>query len=160
MKMKKNIARIRNAPFSIFLLLILFITSCSLRILSPYDSYTDDLIMQLSTEVSSFFETMKRLNKKPDCSYENHRDFYVRSNVIIDVLLIRNSSRPDNEVTIKMLTLFKKNIAEVESYHQEKECEIVAPTGKQFISVVHQNFNTALESIMELEERKRRQRIY
>lgn len=143
-----------------FLVLIMFLAGCSLRVVSPYDAYTDDLIMQLSTEISTFFENMKRLNQKPECEYENYRNFYVRSNVIIDVLILRNSTRPENNVTIDMLKLFKRDIMNVEKYHKNKECEIVEPAGKRFLEVVHENFNIALESILELEERKRRKRIY
>jgi len=160
MRTKNSLWRAAKIRVYISVGLIMFLAGCSLRVVSPYDAYTDDLIMQLGTEISTFFETMKRLNQKPECEYENHRNFYVRSNVIINVLILRNSTRPGNNVTIDMLELFKRDITKVEKYHKNKECEIVESTGKQFLGVVHENINTALESIMELEERKRRQRIY
>jgi len=62
--------------------------SCALTLRSPYDAYTDQIMMQLFTEIETFFQTIDRYSGPPECEYDSNKDFYLRINVQCEVKIV------------------------------------------------------------------------
>lgn len=115
MKRNKKINLIIASSF-IFLLF-----SCAIRVTSYYDSYSDDLIMSFSRDISSLIELLEDdvENGADYCNIKNYQDYYVRLNSTLFVLELRNVKRNRNNITIDSISALTTTFNNFEKRHSD-----------------------------------------
>jgi len=139
----------------IFLIVIIkiFITSCTIRLVSDYDSFSDELVMQLYTDYITFFVNLERSPEPPDCEYEFHKNFYVKVQVTISVLIQRNKSRKDSDEYIEYLGKIQKQFERIEEIHRTKGC-----ISADSVKIQKQNIDLAFDIFFKYENKKREEK--
>ena len=81
------------------LLLLPLLASCSVSLIAPYDSRTEEMVTQIQGELSAFHQTLIYANKAPDCVYSRHMGFYRTIHADIANLRVRVGAIAKNAQT-------------------------------------------------------------
>jgi len=138
--------------FILFLLgLYLFAaTGCTVKLISNYDEITDKSVSDLQKKVERFFLTLESQEGLPECSFDNHSEFYKEAKVSVSAIEVRALAIPDNDITIKQIALLKENIEMLEQLHK------ISCLTKEQIEPLRINFNSGFTAILKLELAKKR----
>jgi hypothetical protein len=148
MLITKNVLMLNLAIWLICWLLIL--PGCTVKLIADYDEQTDKSITELQRKLETFFVNLEGQFGTDEAKYENHLDFYKEVKVDISAIKLRVSALPQNEITVKQVTLLEENIALLEEFHKEGIATI------EVIEVPRKDFNSALLNILKLELAKKR----
>lgn len=122
----KNGSRLRASICSMALLL--FISCTSIRLISDYDSITDQKVTELQQDFAHYFVKMERIIGTDAARYENYVPFYDQMKANVSTLRIRAYAFDKNEIVIKSINLIDENISNLESLHKlgfKKVSEII-----------------------------------
>lgn len=112
----KYVLRLRTSISIITLLL--FVSCSSIRLISEYDSITDQKVTELQQDFAQYFVKMERIIGTDAARYENYLPFYDNMKVNISTLRIRANAFDKNEIVIKSINLIDENISNLESLHK------------------------------------------
>ena len=106
-------------------LLLVFLTSCAIRVTSYYDSYSDDLTMSFSKEISTLLEVLQKdISNGPEfCNIVNYQDYYVRLNSTLYVLELRNAKRNRNNITRDNISKLDSLLRDFETLHNKRSTQ-------------------------------------
>lgn len=106
-------------------LLLVFFTSCAIRVTSYYDSYSDDLTMSFSKEISTLLEVLQKdISNGPEfCNIVNYQDYYVRLNSTLYVLELRNAKRNRNNITRDNISKLDSLLRDFETLHNKRSTQ-------------------------------------
>ena len=106
-------------------LLLVFLTSCAIRVTSHYDSYSDDLTMSFSKEISTLLEVLQKdISNGPEfCNIVNYQDYYVRLNSTLYVLELRNAKRNRNNITRDNISKLDSLLRDFETLHNKRSTQ-------------------------------------
>ena len=139
---------LRTFPFLFVALIAL--SGCSVKLVSNYDENTDKAVTQLQKDFEKFFLTVDNQAGTPECEYENHKQFYIDSNVAISSIEVRAKALDKNEITVEQIGLLKDSLTKLEQLHK-KGCFT-----KGQIANLRDSFNTSITAILKLELAKKR----
>jgi len=130
-------------------LLLIIVSSCSVKLISSYDEITDKTVTQLQKDFETFFITIECLDK-PNCEYENHKRFYQDAKITISSLAIRANAIPKNSLTIKQIEILKNSLDNLEKLHK------LGCLSVDQIKDLRNSFNVIFTAILKLEIAKKR----
>lgn len=145
----------RMPGFSVFIvsvcLAITFaLSSCTVKLVSSYDETTDRAITALQRKTEAHLVALESVEGLPECTYENHKQFYDEAKVDISAITVRAAAIPKNDITTKETQLLASNLDNLEKLHK------IACLSKDQITLVRSHFNISFTAILKLELAKRR----
>lgn len=135
----------------ILLPVILFTSECTVKIITPYDSGTEQSIAELQKDIDAFLFMLESNSDLPECRYNNHSHFYVDTIASINELIDRNKARPNNEIMIKELQLLSDSVKTLENLHQDSDC-----VRADQIEILRNGFNSSFREISLIELSRKR----
>jgi hypothetical protein len=135
---------------SIIFVYFLFVTGCTVKLISSYDEKTDIAVTDLQKKVETFFLTLESQEGLPECAYEYHAAFYREAKVSVSAIEMRARAIPDNDISIQQIDLLKENIEMLEQLHK------LGCLTKEQIEPLRINFNSGFTAILKLELAKKR----
>jgi len=126
------------------------VTGCTIKLISSYDEKTDIAVTDLHKKVETFFLTLESQEGLPECTFENHTEFYKDAKISVSAIEVRARAIPDNDITVKQIVLLKENIEMLEQLHK------LGCLTKEQIEPLRINFNSGFTAILKLELAKKR----
>jgi hypothetical protein len=105
--------KILREKILILIILISSITSCTVRLIAPYDEVTDGKVAELQEDVSLTFRKWQR--DMP--SIEDAREFYDQAEVRLEILIERNLAIEKSDLIVQMLQKTLENIILIKEQH-------------------------------------------
>ena len=136
--------------FLIIFFTLIFLSGCTVKLVSSYDENTDKAVTQLQKDFETFFVTVESQSTKPECEYDNHKEFYQDSKVAISAIEVRAKALDKNEITVEQVGLLKDSLGMLEQLHK---IDCLSP-GQ--VASLRDSFNTSITSILKLELAKKR----
>lgn len=135
---------------SVCLAVMLALSSCAVKRISGYDETTDRAVTDLQRKTEAHLVTLESVEGLPECTYENHKQFYDEAKVDINVITVRAAAIPKNDITTQESQLLASQLDNLEKLHK------IACLSKDQITLVRTHFNTSFTAILKLELAKRR----
>ena len=101
------------------MLTLFFLQACSLNMVSDYDQKSLDLAEALATEIDYFFAKLSYIPEKGRIYSESAKS-YLDIEVELNALKFRQSSRTNNELTLKQVDIVIKLWKQERVRHEEK----------------------------------------
>jgi hypothetical protein len=151
-----------------FLIAMVAMSACQVRLIADYDEYTDNAVSELQNSVERHLTEMERLAVgfdgnpvHPKCDYSNNQKFYMDSLASARTLKTRNEIRPKNSVTVQQLKLLISNLNDLETLHQGSPRPGEHPVPDHCLSVANTTLSRAsmdqmFSAILKLEDAKKR----
>ncbi len=95
-------------------LALLAISSCTVRLIAPYDAITDQKVSELHESINLTFKKWQR--EVPP--YDSAVDFYDEAEVRLDILIQRNEAIEKSELIVNMLKKVNENIGLLRELHK------------------------------------------
>ncbi len=144
------------------LLLAIAASGCQVRLISDYDSYTDESVSKLQKSLEKHLTTMERAAVgfdgkpvHPDCDYATNTDFYVEAIATARSLKTRNEVRPKNSITTLQLGLLVENIQLIEELHKGSPPSMDHCLSAEDIALNRLNMDQMFVAILKLEIAKK-----
>ncbi len=147
--MKYSISLLTRNTLLMFLILVTSV-SCTIRLISNYDEQTDEAVTALQRKLSTFFVELESTAGTDAAHIDNHIDFYKEVDVDISAIALRVAALPKNEITQQQIKLLRDNLAKLKEIHQ------IGISSVELVSVIREDFDQALASILRLELAKKR----
>ncbi|NBQ69071.1 MAG: hypothetical protein EBU46_09660 [Nitrosomonadaceae bacterium] len=128
----------------------LALSSCTVKLVSGYDETTDRAVTDLQRKTEAHLVTLESVEGLPECTYENHKQFYDEAKVDISAITVRAAAIPKNDITTQESQLLASQLDNLEKLHK------IACLSKDQITLVRTHFNTSFTAILKLELAKRR----
>ena len=135
---------------SVCLVVTLALSSCTVKLVSGYDETTDRAVTDLQRKTEAHLVTLESVEGLPECTYENHKQFYDEAKVDISAITVRAAAIPKNDITTQESQLLASQLDNLEKLHK------IACLSKDQITLVRTHFNTSFTAILKLEFAKRR----
>lgn len=135
---------------SVCLAVMLALSSCTVKLVSGYDETTDRAVTDLQRKTEAHLVTLESLEGLPECTYENHKQFYDEAKVDISAITVRAAAIPKNDITTQESQLLGSQLENLEKLHK------IACLSKDQITLVRTHLNTSFTAILKLEFAKRR----
>ena len=135
---------------SVCLAMTLALSSCTVKLVSGYDETTDRAVTDLQRKTEAHLVTLESVEGLPECTYENHKQFYDEAKVDISAITVRAAAIPKNDITTQESQLLASQLDNLEKLHK------IACLSKDQITLVRTHFNTSFTAILKLELAKRR----
>ena len=138
---------IKTLKYSIYsvLLLIVFQSCSSVKLISDYDEITDKTVTQLQRNTSNYFVVLERVIGTDQSDYNNFITFFDNTKVDLNTLEIRTAAFEKNEIVQNQINELKKMISNLESLHK------LGFTSLNSIEALQQPFNSAFTAIIKLQ---------
>jgi len=98
------------------MLVIFLMMGCSIRIIAPYDSVTDEKIAELQVETITKLIEWERTNPVPPLKDEYA--FYDNAETVVAILIARNKDVKKSENINDQLTLIQENFTTLKKAHK------------------------------------------
>jgi hypothetical protein len=118
-----------------------FFSSCTVRLIAPYDEITDSKIAELQEDVNLAFR--KWLREMPPI--EEARDFYDQAEVRLEILIERNRAIEKSDIIVGMLEKTLENIVLVRQQHES------GALSAAFLEEVYPDINAQFNAIQRLQ---------
>ena len=128
---------------------VILLTGC-VKFIATYDPKTDAAVTELQRKFETFFVELESQVGTDEASYKNHIEFYKEVKVDISAIKMRASAIPQNEITLRQVSLLEENFKHLEETHRDGILDI------EVVKVPRDDFNTALSNILKLELAKKR----
>ena len=135
---------------SVCLVVTLALSSCTVKLVSGYDETTDRAVTDLQRKTEAHLVTLESVEGLPECTYENHKQFYDEAKVDISAITVRAAAIPKNDITTQESQLLGSQLENLEKLHK------IACLSKDQITLVRTHLNTSFTAILKLEFAKRR----
>lgn len=145
---------------ALFLLLLPLAASCSVTLIAPYDSRTEEMVTQIQGEISAFHQELVYAYRTPDCVYSKHVGFYRAIRADIANLRVRVSAIAKNAQTEDQVRALLAGIDDLEKIHRDREAEAVADARCMGIRPMENSFGGLegiIRAILQLEMVKKRE---
>jgi hypothetical protein len=152
---------VRHPLVAILLPLLLFplLASCSVSLIAPYDSRTEEMVTQIQGELSAFHQTLIYANKAPDCIYSKHVGFYRTIHADVANLRVRVGAIAKNAQTRDQVEALEAGIDSLEQIHRNREGQPPGDTQCMGIRAMENSFGGLegiIRAILQLEMVKQR----
>ncbi len=141
------------------LLLLPLTTSCSVSLIAPYDSRTEEMVTQIQGELSAFHQELVYENKAPGCVYSKHVGFYRTIRGDIANLRVRVSAIARNAATADQVKALEAGVGDLETIHRNREEQPPGDTRCMGIRAMENSFGGLegiIRAILQLEMVKQR----
>lgn len=134
-------------------LLIIFITGCSVKLISDYDQLIDQYATELQSEIETFLIKMERSAGTPEGSYAENIGFYDQIQGTLATLLLRAETIAQDKTVAEQIVLLQKNLENLRQLHEGRgEKGLTAElTGSMRVA-----FNTQFKAIVKLQNALKR----
>ena len=139
-----------NFVTGLFLVLLLGLSACTVKLVSSYDEATDRAVTQLQRQVETFLVDLGAKQGSQKCAYDNHKAFYREVKVDVSALRVRAAAIAQNELTVEQLRLLDDSLNKLEQLHK-----IGCPSTEQ-LNALRTAFNSSFTAILKLELAKKR----
>ncbi|WP_168355773.1 hypothetical protein [Sphingomonas gei] len=150
----------RHFAAAVLLLFLLpLTTSCSVSLIAPYDSRTEEMVTQIQGELSAFHQELVYDNEAPACVYSKHVDFYRTIHADIANLRVRVSAIAKNLATADQVRALEAGVGDLETIHRNRENQPPGDTRCMGIKAMENSFGGLegiIRSILQLEMVKQR----
>ena len=150
MKIDRRIPGFGVFLVSVCLAVTLALSGCTVKLVSGYDETTDRAVTDLQRKTEAHLVTLESVEGLPECTYENHKQFYDEAKVDISAITVRAAAIPKNDITTQESQLLASQLDNLEKLHK------IACLSKDQITLVRTHFNTSFTAILKLELAKRR----
>lgn len=136
---------LRKIPLFLSLILLLFTSCASVRLISDYDEITDKTVTAVQEKVSAFFVKMESEAGTEAAEYENYRTFYQEVKVDLTTLKIRADAIEKNKIVQDQISELTRMLDNLEKLHKLgfPSAEVLKP--------LEQPFNSAFTAIIKLQ---------
>lgn len=141
MKVDRGIPRFNIFLVSVYLVVMLAVSGCAVKLTSGYDEVTDRAVTELQQKMEAHLVTLESVEGLPECTYENHKQFYDDAKTDINAIAVRAAAIPKNSVIIKEIALLSSNLDNFEKLHK------IACLSKDQIALVRSHFSTSYTAI-------------
>jgi hypothetical protein len=141
------------------LLLLPLLASCSVSLIAPYDSRTEEMVTQIQGELSAFHQELIYDNKAPGCVYSKHMGFYRTIHADIANLRVRVSAIAKNAQTADQVAALERGVSDLELIHRNRENQPPGDTRCMGIKAMENSFGGLegiIRAILQLEMVKQR----
>ena len=154
---KQSNRQLINCEIGLLVAIIFLFSGCiPLELRSTYDAFTDEQIMQFYADLTAFIATIERGSLEDfenfECEYNYHSDFYLESQVKLNILITRNLNRPDNEIILQGLGSLQKNLSRMEKSHRSHNCRAV----EELVRTYQDSLNPSVGAIIFAEQLRKR----
>jgi len=141
----------------LLVVLVLGASGCTVRLIGSYDEQIDKSVTALQQKVDTFLVKLAG-EHSPECTYEQHKQFYEEATVDLSGIKVRAEAIPNNSITVQQIDLLASSLNDIEKLHQLKSAK---PAGKNCLSAeeiepIRQSMNTSFTAILKLELAKKR----
>ena len=102
-------------------LLALSLGACTVTLMAPYDSRTEQMVSALQSSFSAERQALLYSYGTPDCVYSRQTDFYRKAHADIEDLRVHVGVFAQNSQTIEMVGLLDKSLSALEAGHKRRE---------------------------------------
>ncbi len=136
-----------------FLLFILIVCGCSIKLISDYDEVIDKSVTELQKKVETFLLKMEAASGTSEGEYINNKSFYNEAKVEMTAIRLRAEAISENKITVQHITEIEKNIESLRLLHEMRGQRGLTKDLTDPIRVI---INTQFKAILTLEFAKRR----
>ncbi|MDP5278343.1 hypothetical protein Q9Q95_05345 [Sphingomonas sp. DG1-23] len=135
------------------------LASCSVSLIAPYDSRTEEMVTQIQSELSAFHQELIYDSKAPACVYSKHMGFYRTTHADIANLRVRVGAIAKNAQTADQVEALEKGVGDLELIHRNRENQPPGDTQCMGIKAMENSFGGLegiIRAILQLEMVKQR----
>ncbi|MBS0423442.1 MAG: hypothetical protein JSR71_03215 [Proteobacteria bacterium] len=141
MKIYRGIPRFNVFLVSVYLAVMLAASGCAVKLTSGYDEITDSAVTGLQQKTETHLVTLESVEGLPECTYENHKQFYDEAKTDINAIAVRVAAIPKNSIITKEIALLSSSLDNLEKLHK------IACLSKDQIALVRSHFDTSYTAI-------------
>lgn len=141
MKMYRRMPRFTVFLVSVCLTVMLIASGCAVKLISGYDEATDKAVTELQQKMETHLATLESVDGLPECTYENHKQFYDQAKMDINAIAVRAAAIPKNSIITKEIALLSSNLDNFEKLHK------ISCLSTDQITLVRSHFNTSYTAI-------------
>jgi hypothetical protein len=139
-----------NQPRLIFIVFILLCQSCSVRLISDYDSITDETVIELQEKVSNYFVKLERTVGSEEANYQNFTTLFDTLKVDLNTLEVRAAAIDNNRIVQQQIDGLKNMVENLESLHK------LGLSSYDQIKPLKASFNSAFTAIVKFQIAQKR----
>jgi hypothetical protein len=132
----------------------MFISGCTMTIVSKYDEQTDANVTALQKKLDAYFLKLDG-ETFPDCSFASNKAFYDDVKVQLNSTQVRANAIPNNDITLKELDALSKAISDFQDAQKMRDSKNTCLPA-EIITTDRTFFNTIFTAILKLEIAKKR----
>jgi len=126
--------------------LSLFISSCSVSLISDYDEITDKTITEMQEKTSTVLVQLE--DDAGSDNYMLYKPFYQEVKADLNTLSVRANAIDKNQVTIDQIATLSSNFDNMESLHKKK-------LSKEDIPLIRSGLNRSFTAMIKLQMAKK-----
>lgn len=135
----------------LLLLLLFILAGCTVQFVSDYDARTERSVSRIRVQLSKlFFALEAQVGKRPDCTYQSHSEKYEKLRVELDLMMMRERTKPKNQKTSDQVEVLDKGLRKLQKTHK-RDC-----LNHLQITLINQTLTGILDSILRFETAKLR----
>lgn len=127
-------------------ILSLFISSCSVSLISDYDEITDKTITEMQEKTSTVLVQLE--DDAGTDNYIFYKPFYQEVKADLNTLSVRANAIDKNQVTIDQIATLSSNFDNMESLHKKK-------LSKEDIPLIRSGLNRSFTAMIKLQMAKK-----
>ncbi len=131
--------------FSVSITLLIFLCSCKVTLLAPYDEITDKTITEMQEMTSTFFVALESEPENTNLKYDNQKQFYQQLKVKAATVRIRNAAIDKNKIMVSMINELEANIGRLQQLHKGKPNGMLIP---EEVKLLKETFETQYGAII------------
>lgn len=153
--MNYNIRAMWKFKFMPFMLVfVMFISGCTVTLVSKYDEQTDANVTALQKKFDAYFLKLDGASF-PDCSFAANKTFYDDVNVQLSSTQVRANAIPLNDITLQQLDALSNAISGLENAQKMRDSKSSCLPA-ELVKTDRTMFNSIFTAILKFELAKKR----
>lgn len=132
----------------------LFISGCTVTLVSKYDELTDANVTALQKKLETYFLKLEGA-AYPDCSFAANKAFYDELTIQLSSAQVRANAIPKNDITIQQLDALSKAIVDLKNVQKLRDTKSSCLPA-EIIEIDRTMFNSIFTAILKFELAKKR----
>jgi hypothetical protein len=132
----------------------LFISGCTVTLVSNYDEQTDANVTALQKKLETYFLKLDGASY-PDCSFAANKAFYDEVTIQLSSAQVRANAIPKNDITVQQLDALSKAIDDLESVQKLRDGK-ASCLPAEIVKIDRTMFNSIFTAILKFELAKKR----
>lgn len=124
-----------------FIGVLVLISSCTVRLVAPYDEITDRKVYELQETIGMTFKKWER--NLP--MFENSEAFYDQVEITLDILIERNQAIEKSDLIVSMLRYVRENLELIKQEHMKDSLT------EEFITEIYPDINAQFNAIQKFQ---------
>lgn len=100
------------------LILSLSLSGCAVHLIAPYDATLDKSMTEIQANSELFFLQLADAGNSDKGTYDNQKDFYLRTEATLHTLLTRAQAVPKSDRVVDQISGIEKTIELIQAMHQ------------------------------------------